>query len=313
MRTLSAATMAPKPPNAASSPNGTVREALARGTRRLIAAALPSATLDAEFLLLCVLDRDRAWIYTHPEELIDRGKAEAFSKLIERRIAGEPTQYLTGRQEFWGLEFEVNAAVLIPRPETEHLIEVALERLGPERRKAALRIVDVGTGSGCIAVALAKELPAAQITATDISQAALQTAARNAARHRVSERIRFIEGDLLAPFLKETAEGAPLFDLVVSNPPYIGREEAGSLPLEVREHEPEAALYGGETGNELYASLLAQAAEILAPGGQVVVELGYRSLDLVRSLLEGCKEWRGFAVTLDLAGIARVASAERSA
>jgi release factor glutamine methyltransferase len=291
--------------------NTTVRDALAQGARRLIAAGVPSATLDAELLLLSVLERDRAWIYTHPEELIDNGKAEAFSKLIERRIAGEPVQYLTGRQEFWGLEFEVNPDVLIPRPETEHLIEVALERLGLQRRNAALRVVDVGTGSGCVAVALAKELPAAQIVATDISQAALQTAARNAARHGISERLRFIGGDLLAPLLKEANEGAPLFDLVVSNPPYIGREEAHSLPVEVREHEPDAALYAGETGNELYAPLLAQAAEMLAPGGLVVVELGYRSLDLVRSLLEGRKEWRAFAVTLDLAGIARVASAER--
>ncbi len=174
---------------------------------RLRAANVPSHTLAAELLLMHALGRDRAWLYAHPEEPLDAPAAEKYFALIARRAAGEPTQYLTGKQEFWGLEFEVTPAVLIPRPETEHVIEVALERLGARGIKInmktgepspPLRIADVGTGSGCIAVALAHELPHAEIFATDISSAALEVARRNALRHGVADRIHFTECDLLA-------------------------------------------------------------------------------------------------------------------
>ncbi len=311
------APIAPSPPPASRPPDpqgaAPVRDALARAARRLQVAGVPSAVRDAEWLLLSVLQRDRAWIYAHPEELLHPQSARTYSLLLERRIAGEPVQYLTGRQEFWGLDFEVNPDVLIPRPETEHLIEVALERLGPRRHSSSLRVADVGTGSGCVAIALARELPGAHFVAIDLSPAALRTAARNAARHEVSHRIRFVQGDLLAPLQGEIAAGAPRVDLVVSNPPYIGLREAASLPREVREHEPHSALFAGETGNELYAPLLSQSAAILLPGGFVALELGHLSLDPVRSLLEGGPPWCAFAAARDLAGIPRVASAERSA
>jgi release factor glutamine methyltransferase len=318
-----------------------VRTALKRGIAELRDANVPSYTLAAELLLLHVLGRDRAWLYAHPEEVIQGLEAHRFLSLILRRAAGEPTQYITGKQEFWGLEFEVTPDVLIPRPETEHVIEVALDRLAVREIRAGrkqtltgddLKIIDVGTGSGCIAIALSKELPAARIVATDISKAALAVARRNAARNAFSERIRFVECNLLndaaisdaATPIVGAQHAAPLqgkvspsgaadtrsFDLVVSNPPYIGRKEKETLMREVREHEPEIALYGGEEGYELYADLIAQAAQILKPGGLLVLELGHDSLPAVQPLLD-LPSWTNVGVTRDLAGIDRVIAAER--
>src|SRR5580700_11151484 len=186
------------------------RTALKSGIARLREADVPSFSLSAELLLLHVAGRDRTWLYAHPEEDLPEGMTNRFFELIARRAAGEPTQYLTGKQEFWGLELEVNPSVLIPRPETEHVVEVALERLGARGIRInmktgapspPLRIADVGTGSGCIAVALAHELPHAEIFATDISSAALEVARRNAARCGVTDRVRFLECDLLAELL----------------------------------------------------------------------------------------------------------------
>jgi len=290
-----------------------VRNALKRGIAELRDANVPSYTLAAELLLLHVLGRDRTWLYAHPEEVVPGLDGHRFVSLILRRASGEPTQYLTGKQEFWGLEFEVNPDVLIPRPETEHVIEVALDRLAVREIRAGrkqtltgegLRIIDVGTGSGCIAVALAKELPGAQITATDISEAALAIAKRNAERHSVRNRIAFLKRNLLEGF-----DG--MYDAVVSNPPYIGRKERETLMREVREHEPELALYGGEEGYELYADLIAQAARSVTQGGLIVLELGHNSLQAVQPLLE-LPHWTRAGVTNDLAGIPRVIAAERT-
>lgn len=306
-----------------------IRGALKRGIAELRDAQVPSYTLAAELLLLHVLGRDRTWLYSHPEEEIVAPVAERYSALIRRRAAGEPTQYLTGKQEFWGLEFEVTPDVLIPRPETEHVVEVALDRLAVRELRAGrrqktdgagLRIADIGTGSGCIAIALAKELPAATFVATDISAAALAVARRNASRHSVSELVNFAEcslldglaGSPLATRLPRASKGhSPLrFDVIVSNPPYIGRREAATLMREVREHEPEIALYGGEEGYELYADLIAQAATCLKPGGILVLELGHNSSPAVQPLLDA-STWTNVAVTNDLAGIPRVLSAEK--
>ena len=183
-----------------------VRTALKNGIARLREAHVASYTLSAELLLLHVLGRNRTWIYAHPEESIAQADEQRFFELIARRIAGEPTQHLTGKQEFWGLEFEVTPDVLIPRPETEHVIEVALDRLAVRELRfgrpnktdgAGLHIADIGTGSGCMAIALGKELPAAQFVATDISPNALVVAGRNAVRHGVDARIEFVEANLL--------------------------------------------------------------------------------------------------------------------
>jgi release factor glutamine methyltransferase len=319
-----------------------VRTALKRGIAELREANVPSYTLAAELLLLHVLGRDRAWLYAHPEEVIPGLDAHRFLSLILRRGEGEPTQYITGKQEFWGLEFEVTPDVLIPRPETEHVIEVALDRLAVREIRAGREqtltgdgreIVDVGTGSGCIAISLAKELPGARIIATDISAAALAVARRNAAHNTVADGIQFLECNLLsdAAISGATASiagaqhAAPLhrkvstadakqehrFDLIVSNPPYIGRREKDTLMREVRDHEPEVALYGGEEGYELYAELIAQAVQNLQPGGLLVLEVGHNSLPAVQPLLD-LPNWTNVAVTNDLAGIPRVIAAERA-
>jgi release factor glutamine methyltransferase len=292
-----------------------VRALLKFGITQLREARVPSFTLAAELLLLHAFGHDRTWLYAHPEEVVSDENAQRFFALIARRAAGEPTQHLTGKQEFWGLEFEVNPDVLIPRPETEHVIEVALDRLAVRELRAGrpqtttgegFRIADVGTGSGCIAIALAKELPGAKFCATDISQKALVVARRNAARHSVADRIDFVESNLLEPLIISPR----LFDAIVTNPPYVGRREAATLPREVREHEPEVALYGGEEGYELYAALIAQAAQHLKPGGILVLELGHNSLPAVRPLLD-TRPWTNVGVTDDLAGIPRVLAAEK--
>jgi release factor glutamine methyltransferase len=336
-----------------------VRTALKQGLAQLREAHVPSFTLAAELLLLHVLRRDRTWLYAHPEEQIPAADADRFFALIARRTNGEPTQHLTGKQEFWGLEFEVTPNVLIPRPETEHVIEVALDRLAVRELRAGrkqtltgegLQIADIGTGSGCIAIVLAKELPQAAIFATDISLAALAVAYRNAARHSVADRMRFLECNLLegltaspaasskvsavgaqlhsereqrdaAPQLASTAPNAELgsrvtehgsrfLDLIASNPPYIGHREMETLMREVRDHEPEIALYGGEEGYELYADLIAQSGAHLKPGGILVLELGHNSLPAVRPLLDA-PTWSNIGVTNDLAGIPRVLAAQR--
>jgi len=289
-----------------------VRTTLKNGLAQLREAHVPSFTLAAELLLLHVLGHDRTWLYAHPEEQLSTADNERFFALIARRAAGEPTQHLTGKQEFWGLEFEVTPDVLIPRPETEHVIEVALDRLALRELRAGrkqtltgegLQIADVGTGSGCIAIALAKELPGATIHATDISSPALAVAQRNAARHSVANQVHFIEGNLLH-------DATILFDLVVSNPPYIGRRQAKMLMREVRDHEPEIALFGGEEGYEIYGELIRQSAEHLKPGGILTLELGHNSLPAVQPLLDA-PTWTNVAVTNDLAGIPRVIAAER--
>lgn len=291
----------------------TVRSALRDAMAELHRDNVPSHALAAELLLMHAIGRDRTWIYAHPEEPLDAETARKFFELVVQRRRGTPTQYLTGKQEFWGMEFEVTQAVLIPRPETEHVIEVALERLGERRRTERLRIADIGTGSGCIAIALAQELPNAEIIATDISAAALEVARRNAKRHDVGERMRFLESNLLDTVAREASEtnnGAWRFDLIVSNPPYVARDEESQLAPDVREHEPARALFGGASGTEIYAPLTAQAAKILRSGGLLVIEIGYGQAERVRALFDDAT-WSGVRVTEDLAGIPRVLSAER--
>jgi release factor glutamine methyltransferase len=293
-----------------------VRGALRTGISRLRDKQVASYTLAAELLLLHVLGRDRAWLYAHPEEPMSSQELDTFLSLIARRANGEPTQHLTGKQEFWSLEFEVTRDVLIPRPETEHVIEVALDRLALRELRAGraqktngegFLIADIGTGSGCLAIALAKELPAAAVYAMDISPAALAVARRNAVRHRLDNRIRFFESDLARPLDADGAKKSA-FDLIVSNPPYIPKRDADTLGREVRDHEPGIALYGGEEGYELYAGLIALAERHLKPGGIFVAELGHDSLSAVQPLLDA-SHWAAVGVSNDLAGIPRVIAA----
>jgi release factor glutamine methyltransferase len=319
-----------------------IRTALKLGLAQLRTANISSHTLAAELLLLHATGRTRTSLYSHPEDQLSESESQKYFSMIERRAAGVPTQHLTGKQEFWGLEFEVTPDVLIPRPETEHVIEVALDRLALRDLRSkqsqnmsgeGLLIADIGTGSGCIAIALAKEVPEARIYALEISPAALTVAQRNATRLGFADRITFLESDLLeklsvvgaqyaAPLLGKqpssevhespvTSHRSPFFDLIVSNPPYIARREASTLAPEVRDHEPAIALFGGEEGYELYADLITQSAAHLKPGGILVLELGHDSLPAVRPLLD-TPAWANVGVANDLAGIPRVLSAERT-
>ncbi|HEY0704625.1 MAG TPA: peptide chain release factor N(5)-glutamine methyltransferase [Candidatus Acidoferrales bacterium] len=302
-----------------------IRSALKWGMAQLREAEVASHTLATEVLLMHALGRDRAWMYSHHEEPVADATLQKYFELIARRAAGEPTQYLTGHQEFWGLDFEVNPAVLIPRPETEHVMEVALARLGERGLKIhldtglpreTLHVADIGTGSGCLAVALAYDLPHAEILATDISAVALEIAQRNATRNKVADHIHFVEADLFPP----TAAGAHAtndppatsFDLIVSNPPYIADSDAATLQREVRDHEPHSALFAGPTGTEIYERLVPQAATKLRDRGILVLELGHDSAPRVRELFDAqSSSWTNVAITMDLAGIPRVIAATR--
>ncbi len=253
------------------------------------------------------LDCDRTYLYAHPERELTAEELARYDEALARRATGVPAQYITGHQEFWGLDLIVSPAVLIPRPETEHVVETVLELAKPDGRGRPsphdLRVVDVGTGSGAIALALAKELPTAKIHATDISPEALEVARANAARHELTSRIEFRRADLLDGFSPAS------FDFVVSNPPYVGDSEEESVQLEVRKFEPRNAVFAGPTGLEVIERLIPQAREALGPGGWLVFEISGTIADRVRSLLSG---WDEVAIRNDLQGIARVAMARKS-
>ena len=269
--------------------------------------------MNAELLLMFTLSCDRAYLYAHPERELNAAERNRYDAALAERARGVPTQYITGHQEFWGMDLIVSPAVLIPRPETEHVIETVLELAGAGRaplRQAqgkltpasSLRVADVGTGSGCIALALAKELPLAEIHATDISAAALGVARANAARHQLESRIQFREADLLAGFESNS------FDFVVSNPPYVGESEVDQVQLEVRKFEPRSAVFAGPTGVEVIARLIPQAHAALRPGGWLIMEVSGAVSEEVRQLLQ---DWDDVRIRPDLQSIPRVAQARK--
>jgi release factor glutamine methyltransferase len=268
----------------------------------LAQASVGSPRMNAELLLMFTLGCDRAHLYTHPERNLTADEQSRYEEALTQRMRGMPSQYITGHQEFWGLDLIVSPAVLIPRPETEHVIETVLELA---RGIPAPRIVDVGTGSGCIALALAKELPNAEIHAVDISPEALEVARANAARHTLSARIHFHQGDLFADF-----PGPDHFDFVVSNPPYVGDTEEDQVQMEVRKFEPRTAIFAGPSGLEVLERLIPQAGQALDPGGWLVMEIGQDQDKTVRKLLQG---WNDIRFTPDLQGIPRVMAAQRPA
>jgi release factor glutamine methyltransferase len=265
-----------------------------QAARARLAAASRNPRRDAEVLLAHVLRCDQAALLTHPERLLSPAESDQLESFLKRRLASEPMQYITGVQEFFGLLFEVTPAVLIPRPETEHLVEAALEHIGGE----AVRILDVGTGSGAIAVSLAHARPQSHLTAVDLSPAALEVARRNAHRHGVLDRVTFLQSNLLA-----AVDGTD-FDVVVSNPPYIAEGEV--LEPQVSDYEPHPALYAGPTGLEVYERLIPQANKVLKPGGWLLLEIGFGQQPAVEVLLRG---WSSVSVVHDLQGIPRVVQA----
>ena len=291
----------------------TLRFALDAAAKLLAEGPHPArARRDAETLLLDALRQNPpqanlAWLLAHDADPLAPDQAAAFCDAIERRLAGEPIQYITGEAEFYGLSFHVNRDVLIPRPETELLVEKAIELVGKLRRSNATsspRIVDVGAGSGAIAVALAHKLPFAEITASEISAAALVVARANAARHGAADRIRFLEGDLLAPVAGEQ------FDLIVSNPPYVPEADRATLDVEVRNFEPAQALFAGNDGLAIYRRLLPESFKALAAGGVLLLEIGFGQQQAVQSLLEK-DGFTGIEFFADFQGIPRVAVAQR--
>ncbi len=288
----------------------TLRAALREAIEQLTAAQVPSASLAAELLLLHVLDRDRTFLYAHPEADLSLDQERAYRHLLGRRADGTPTQYLTGRQEFWGLPFKVAPGVFIPRPETEHVVEVSLAIVRERLMKPAARIVDVGTGTGCLALALASELPLAEIFATDISDEALALARANAESLDLSSRVQFVKSDLLDALLTgHRPPDAGHVDLIVSNPPYISPDDASQLPREVLEHEPAAALFSPDEGLAITRRLIEQASQLLGSSGYLVLELGYQMSARVKALLgEG---WTNVEVAPDLRGIPRVLAAQK--
>lgn len=281
----------------------TIRQIIFEATQKLEAAGIPSARLDAEVLLAFLLQRERLAFIKNPDDTLSEKQWADFNRLIARRAGGEPAAYITGRKAFWSFALDVNPAVLIPRPDTEVIVEEALALLEQESWSHP-RILDVGTGSGAIALALACESPGASITATDISETALKTAQKNAAALK-AEQIVFLQGDLFEP-----VEGR--FDLIVSNPPYIGEDEYESLPPGVKNFEPEEALRAGQTGLEFYEKLIYQAHGYLAENGWLLLEIGARQQQEVRAIFEAHKNfYERIDVRADYAGFPRVIKGRR--
>ena len=272
-------------------------EALSLACDELIHNAVINPRVDAEILLACSLGRSRSYLLAHFQDTVDEPFFSDFFCKVRERCKGKPLQYILGYQEFLGLEFEVSPAVFIPRPETEFVVETALKYLEGNR----LTIVDVGTGSGCLAVTLAKTLPQARVWAIDLSEAALKIARRNADRHGVTRRIGFLQGDLLEPLKSLVSEGQ--IDAIVSNPPYVSQEELLTLQKEVRDWEPHLALVGQDPGSSIYPHLVSQSMMWLKPGGILVMEIGYRMQEEVCALFR--QGWKQLKISEDLSGIPR--------
>ena len=281
----------------------TIAGALREAATRLRVAGLSEPRREAGSLLSHATGRDSAFLITHADETLTPAQLSALHDAVARRAAGEPFQYIAGRQEFYGLEFEVNPDVLIPRPETELLVEKALELL---RGAEAPLLCDVGTGSGCIAVALLHARADARAYALDVSPAALEVAARNAARHGVGGRARFLVSDCFEALAAGEHEGLR-FDLVASNPPYVAERDLEGLQREVREHEPRVALTPGGDGLSVIRRLVEESPGFLKPGGHLLLEIGFGQHEQVAALVDP-GVWRLLDIHRDLQGIPRTVS-----
>ncbi len=272
-----------------------LRAALSTAVDTLDKNEVGSPRLNAEMLLMFVLNCNRAHLYAYPERELTEDECQRYQEALTERSRGVPAQYITGHQEFWGLDLIVSSAVLIPRPETEHVVETALELAKTIERPL---IIDVGTGSGAIALALANELPKAEVHAVDISPDALEIARVNAARLELIGKLSFHITDLLTGFPDELA------DIIVSNPPYVGETEADKVQAQVKAFEPHIAVFGGQVGTEIIGKLIEQAHRVLKPGGWLLIEIGYTQSSKVEELLQG---WTDVHFVPDLQGIPRVA------
>jgi release factor glutamine methyltransferase len=280
-----------------------IAEAILEGANKLRKAGVPEARREAASLLAYVLGRDRSFIVGHANDEIGNHELERFLEDLEMRVRGKPLQYITGHQEFYGLDFEVTVDVLIPRPETELLIETALKMM---EDVGSPSICDVGTGSGCIAITLVHQQPNARALAIDVSPVALEIARRNAARHAVSERIAFVQSDCF----QSVAQPKTLFDLVVSNPPYVAESALEGLQREVRDFEPRVALEAGADGLSIIRRLLTESENFVKPGGHLLFEIGFDQHERVEELIDR-DTWKLLDIHHDLQGIPRAVALEK--
>ncbi len=285
----------------------TLAEAVNNAATLLSTAGITNARLDAEVLLSHIIMKDRVWLITHRDDVLDDKHQREFADVIQRRTRREPLQHIIGNQEFWGLEFKVSPDVLIPRPETEFIIEAALAIV--QDRNAPVRIIDLCTGSGCIAVSLAKELTAARVIATDASEKALAVARENTRRHGVSEHIRFLLGDLFEPMEELDIRGQ--IDIIVSNPPYVQAGDLSTLQPEVRDYEPDMALIAGPEGTEMAQRIIQLAPEYLKKNGALIMEMGLGQADALTRMVEATGAYGDRELLKDLAGIERVIVAKK--
>jgi release factor glutamine methyltransferase len=283
-------------------------EAINAATAKLTAAGITDARRDAETLLAHGIRKDRAYLYAHPQDAFDDEQRLLFEQVIERRAQREPLQYIIGKQEFWGLEFTVTPDVLIPRPETELVVERALKFAGAEEARQ-MTVLDLCTGSGCIAISLATELPHARFFAIDKSESALAIARENADKHGLAQRIRFLAGDLFQPVEQFDIRGR--VDLIVSNPPYVRADELPLLQPEVRDYEPAMALVSGPAGTELHQRIIRDAPEYLKQNGALIMELGLGQAGALKKMIEASGLYGAIEVFKDLAGIERVLEARK--
>ncbi len=284
----------------------TVLEALNWATHYFEERRIENPRLNAELLLAHSIGLSKEQLYIHLHEPMEKETEERWEAFVQRRVSGEPLQYILGRQEFWSIDLKVDPRVLIPRPETEHLVEEALSILIKISSLKIPSVLELGTGSGAIAIALAKELPVLCMTATDLSMEALEVARENAKRAEVSHLIGFVRGDLLSPFRQ-----GEVFDLILSNPPYLSEEEMEGLPREVRQHEPIIALQGGRNGLEFYRRVIPQIPSYLKRGGWLLLEVGHTQARRVSELMEKVSSFGEIGIVRDLAGMERVVKAQR--
>ncbi len=273
----------------------TIKKALGDGAETLARNSVAEPRTEASLLLMHLLNCDHTFLITHPEEIVSVDQLKRFRSLVSRRAQGEPLQYLTGHQEFFKLDFELTPDVLVPRPETELIVEVASELL---KHEPGLSFADIGTGSGCIAISLLHELPQARAVAVDFSPAALAVAKRNAERHQVIDRLRLVESDLFSAI-----DSAERFDLIVSNPPYVPVDDLKDLQREVR-HEPQVALDGGPDGLRVIRRLLNDAPRFLRSGGHLVFEIGIDQAEAIKQIVDHIT-WELVEIRKDLQGIPR--------
>jgi release factor glutamine methyltransferase len=290
-------------PAEASTMTTSIADAILRGAEVLRKAGVPGARREAGSLLSHVLGKDRTFLISHAENLIADGQMNEFRECVERRAQGEPIQYITGSQDFFGLEFKVTPDVLIPRPETELLVEIALKLIDDEDTDP--QICDVGTGSGCIAITLLRQRPLAHSIALDVSEAAIRIAKENASRHSVNDRISFVVSDCF-----QSLAEVPPFDLIVSNPPYVSAEALDGLQREVRDHEPRVALSPGLDGLSVIRRLLQEAADFLKSDGYLLIEIGFDQAAAVEGLIDA-DVWRLLEIYPDLQGIHRIVALQK--